>query len=111
MYYCSIGIFLGAIINANIFGELAVLVAQLNLRTTEFQQKLTRINTTLSNLKLTKDLEDRVRDFIITNQSSLINQEELTQFLQLLSPGLKAKVIYHEFNKIICGLKVFSFKP
>lgn len=28
--FSSIGLFLGAIINANIFGELAVLVAQLN---------------------------------------------------------------------------------
>ena len=32
----SFGLFLGAIINANIFGELAVLVSQLNARSTDF---------------------------------------------------------------------------
>ena len=63
----SIGLFLGAIINANIFGELAVLVSQLNAKSTEFQTKLTKINTTIKNLKLPRDLEDKIRDYIITN--------------------------------------------
>ena len=67
----SIGLFLGAIINANIFGELAVLVSQLNAKSTEFQTKLTKINTTIKNLKLPRDLEDKIRDYIITNQSAL----------------------------------------
>ena len=37
----TIGLFLGAIINANIFGELAVLVQQLNRKETAFMIKLT----------------------------------------------------------------------
>ena len=63
----SIGLFLGAIINANIFGELAVLVSQLNARSTDFQTKLTKINTTIKHLKLPRPLEDKIRDYIITN--------------------------------------------
>lgn len=110
VYFQSFGIFMGCIINANIFGELAVLVAQLNMKTTAFQEKLTRINTTLFTLNLDKDLEERVRDYFIISQSSQTNQEELTQFLILLSPSLKAKMIYHEFHAIIKNLSVFSFK-
>ena len=33
VYFCNIGLFMGAIINANIFGELAVLVAQMSQKT------------------------------------------------------------------------------
>ena len=74
MTVASIGLFLGAIINANIFGELAVLVSQLNAKSTEFQTKLTKINTTIKHLKLPRPLEDKIRDYIITNQSSLEGQ-------------------------------------
>jgi hypothetical protein len=33
----TINIFMGAVINANIFGELAVLASNLNLKAAEFQ--------------------------------------------------------------------------
>ena len=106
----SIGLFLGAIINANIFGELAVLVSQLNAKSTEFQTKLTKINTTIKNLKLPRDLEDKIRDYIITNQSALEGQEELSRFMKLLSPSIKAEVIKHEFYDVVEAQKMFGGK-
>ena len=61
------GIFLGAIINANIFGELAVLITSLQTKDNDYQQKMTQVNTTIANLKLPLDLTDRIRDFVIAN--------------------------------------------
>jgi len=100
---------MGAIINANIFGELAVLVSQLSIKSTDFQQKLTQVNTTIKNLKLPPELENKVRDFIITNQSSLESQEELKRFMNLLSPSIKAQVLNHEFYDIVKQQDVFGF--
>eukprot|EP00354_Favella_ehrenbergii_P000459 CAMPEP_0170473012 /NCGR_PEP_ID=MMETSP0123-20130129/14967_1 /TAXON_ID=182087 /ORGANISM="Favella ehrenbergii, Strain Fehren 1" /LENGTH=207 /DNA_ID=CAMNT_0010741705 /DNA_START=1038 /DNA_END=1661 /DNA_ORIENTATION=- len=105
----TIGLFLGAIINANIFGELAVLVSQLNAKNTEFQVKLTKINTTIKHLKLPRPLEERIRDYIITNQNSLEGQEQLSRFMKLLSPSIKARVIKHEFYAVLKRQPMFGF--
>ena len=43
---------MGAIINANLFGELAVLVAAINRKSTDFQNKLDTVNTAMKNMKL-----------------------------------------------------------
>jgi hypothetical protein len=67
IYFCNVGLFLGAIINANIFGELAVLVAQMNTKATMFQEKLTAINTAIKNLNCPLDMEDKIRDYIVMN--------------------------------------------
>ena len=44
----SFGLFMGAVINANVFGELAVSITSLSASQNEFQSKMTRINTTIS---------------------------------------------------------------
>lgn len=43
---------MGAIINANIFGELAVIASNLNMKAALFQQKIDIVNTAMKNLKL-----------------------------------------------------------
>jgi hypothetical protein len=67
VFFGAVGLFLGAIINANIFGELAVLVAQLNQKNADFQEKLTKVNTAIKNLKFPPELEEKVREFTVTN--------------------------------------------
>lgn len=52
----AVGIFLGAIINANIFGELALIFSSLNKSHRAFQSKFAKINTAMINLKLKFDL-------------------------------------------------------
>ena len=46
---------LGAIINANIFGELVVIVASMGRVEKQFQSKFASMNTVLINLKLHED--------------------------------------------------------
>ncbi len=41
----SIGIFVGALISANIYGELAVLEAQMNQKNYDFQEKIRNLAT------------------------------------------------------------------
>lgn len=43
---------MGAIINANIFGELALIFSELDKTEKQFQSKLAKINTSMINLKL-----------------------------------------------------------
>ena len=52
----SVSVTMGAIINANIFGELAVLVAALNRKATQFQEQIDTANTAMKNMKLPDEI-------------------------------------------------------
>eukprot|EP00347_Sterkiella_histriomuscorum_P003990 403362169 len=92
---------LGAILNANLFGQLAVIVQNLNMRQNQFQQKLDSANTAMKNLKLPKDIQNQVVKFIKTTQSSLDQQKELDLFLSMISPSLRKEVIKFIFDVIL----------
>lgn len=49
---CAMGIFFGAVINANIFGELSLIFMSLNQNEKAFQLKLAHINTAMIHLHL-----------------------------------------------------------
>jgi len=51
-WFTSIGLFCGAIINANIFGELALIFSELDKHEKEFQLKIVHMNTAMINLEL-----------------------------------------------------------
>jgi len=48
----TIGVFMGGVINANIFGELTVILAEMTTKEKSFQSKLASINTAMINLDL-----------------------------------------------------------
>lgn len=55
---------LGAIINANILGNMAVLIQDLNKKKDEFQKKLDQVNTAMHNIKIPAEIESRVVGFL-----------------------------------------------
>lgn len=61
-WICAIGLFLGALINANIFGELSLIMSNLDIKEKEFQQNLSRVNTVMIEFDLPFDLQQEVRD-------------------------------------------------
>lgn len=68
--FSSIGLFLGAVINANIFGELSLLISGLGKSEKEFQAILSSLNTAMINLELRKDLRQQIRNNHIRNWPS-----------------------------------------
>jgi hypothetical protein len=99
---------IAAIINANIFGNMAVLLAGLGRKSAQFQENLDTANTAMKNMKLPEDLQLKVISFIISTRSTSDNQNELDQFLHLLSPSLKLAVIKEIFVKVLSGNKIFQ---
>lgn len=51
-FFVIVFLFIGAIVNANIFGELVVLVTALNRKATRFQEKLDLAITAMKNISL-----------------------------------------------------------
>ena len=56
---------LGAIINANIFGEMAVLLELIGRKAQRFQDSIDISNTTMKNLQLPKPIQSEVIDYLI----------------------------------------------
>ena len=54
--FISSAVFMGAIINANIFGELAVLLGSINRKRTKIQEKIDTANTVMKNIRLPDDM-------------------------------------------------------
>ena len=54
----------GAILNANILGNMAVLIQDLNKKTDAFQKKLDKINTAMQNIKMPQDIQAKVFGFL-----------------------------------------------
>ena len=59
--FASFGLFMGAVIQANIFGELALILAGMNLDELVFQEKITRANTLMITLGLPFSMQQEVR--------------------------------------------------
>ena len=55
----------GNIINANIFGEMAVLVQVINRRSAAFQESIDSSNKVMKLMKVTQDVSSEIRDFFI----------------------------------------------
>lgn len=73
----SMGVFFGAVINANLFGELAVIMSNIGHHEKVFQKKYSSANTVMIQLKLPESTRRLIRDSLIRNEPSLETQIEL----------------------------------
>ena len=89
-----------AIINAHIFGSLAVIIQELNKKSARFYEKLDIANTTMKNLKLPREIQKRVIDYIIFTQSGFDKIDEMKSFKSMLSPSLNTEVVREIFSSV-----------
>lgn len=66
----SVMLFAGSIINANIFGNLAVLLQQLNRKSNEFQEKVDNANSAMKNLAIPEEIQESVQKYLDYTQST-----------------------------------------
>ena len=104
----AVGIFMGAIINANIFGELALIFSSLNKQHRAFQSKFAKINTAMINLKLKFDLQQEVRHQIMKNSPSLQSQNEMKEFLSIIAPSMKFRILMYQYKRILSDISMFK---
>ena len=98
----------GAIVNANLFGELAVIVTTLNLKSSRFQDKLDVANSAMKNMKLPEKTQSSIVKYLSMQQRYLDLENELAMFFGMISPGLKLEVIKHIFNNVLSKNAIFQ---
>jgi hypothetical protein len=107
----SLFITLGAIINANMFGEFAVLLAALNRKATLFQEKIDIANTAMKNMNLPEHIQGKVIGFLRYTNTLLESQKELEIFLKLIPPSLREVVIKIIFESLLKDKYAFMDNP
>jgi CRP-like cAMP-binding protein len=108
LIFLAILLFAGAIINANIFGNIAVLLQQLNRKATTFQEKIENAHSAMKSLAVPEDIQEQVQKYLDYTQSTSDHQQELNRFLVMLSPSLKEIVINHISHQAVSKNEVFG---
>ena len=101
---------MAAIINANIFGNMAVLIQSLNRKATTFQEKMEYASETMKNLRIPELIQDDVKTYLTYTQTTSDHQKDLDMFLNMLSPSLRQQVSVHIFLASMKRNTVFKGK-
>lgn len=99
---------IGAIINANIFGNMALIISDLNKKSAEFQGQIDTANTAMKNMKLPQQIQDRVISYLQYIQQTLNHQNELGEFFKMISPSLKEEVTRFIFSEQLKQNLIFA---
>ena len=62
---------IGALLNAILFGEISVLISNLNTKRAKFQSDMSSAMTTMHNLRVEPTLMHEILDFITDTQGSI----------------------------------------
>jgi voltage-gated potassium channel len=106
--YCYI---CGAIINALVVGEMAVISTSLNRKATRFAEIADNANTTMKNMKLPEDLQLRIFDYLIATQNILEYKDELERFEKIIPPSMQQEVRSTIYRSIVDNNLFFSENP
>lgn len=99
--YCSVMIICATFINAVMFGSMAVLLSNLNMRQTQFQETQNLVNTAMKNMRLPEGLQQRISDYLIYTEATMAGSKEFETFKALVSPSLYNEVLQCIYGQLI----------
>lgn len=91
----------GQLFQAFMFGELAVVLFNLNQRSAKITVIQNAAITTMGNMRLDHDLQRNIINYLIDGQGSLLKQQESEEFFALLPPSLLQEVRSVLFQNVI----------
>ena len=86
-------------VNANLIGQVAVLIGDMSKKSVKFQQQQDTANTAMTNMQITHITRKKVREYLLNTQSTQDQQEELNDFLKNISK--KFNVSEHIFSDVL----------
>eukprot|EP00347_Sterkiella_histriomuscorum_P002268 403368814 len=92
---------LSAIYNANIFGNITVLIQELKKKQVQFQADQDATATAMTNLQLPYELQSEIREKFQLTQLTKDEPEELKNFLNNISVSLRQKVQVYVMGRVL----------
>ncbi|CAI2372991.1 unnamed protein product [Moneuplotes crassus] len=109
--FVSFFVVMGAILNANLFGQLTVILSTMNRKASLFQEKFDITTTAMKNLNLPENLQTKVTGFLTFTESFQESQKELKSFLDIISPSLRQEVVQYIFSETLKFNPIFKGQP
>ena len=106
--YAGSCILIGQLFQAYMFGEISVVLFNLNLKAARITEIQDAAVTSMTNMQLSPALQTRVADFLVASQGWVTRQTEFEEFFKILPPSLKQDVRAFLFNKAISGHALLS---
>ena len=106
--FVSTSLVVGAMLNANIFGNMAVLLQEINKKASKFQEKIDLANTAMMNMGLPMVMQNKVINYLLYTQSNLDRQHDFNELQMMVSPSLRMDIIRNIFSKIIGQNSIFG---
>lgn len=85
-------IILSYVVNANLFGQMAVIIRTINKKGKEHSRIIDLNHSIMEKIKLPTDLSNEIKTYHLNSVGKQEYQNELKTFLGMISPGLKLKV-------------------
>ena len=109
--FASVMLLFGSFVTAALYGSMAVLMSNLNMRQTKFQETQNLVNTAMKNMRLPEELQQRISDYLIYTEATLASSEELTAFKGVVSPSLYAEVLQCLYKQLIKDNEMVTCAP
>lgn len=87
--FAGAAVLIGQLFQAFMFGEIAVVLFDLNSKLGKVRDIQEDIQTTMANMQLPLELRGRVTGFLMSMQSAILQQSEYQKFFEGLPPSLK----------------------
>ena len=107
-FFVSIFLVVGMVLNANIFGNMAVLLQEINKKSSRFRGKLDTAKTAMNNLGLPPSFQNKVINYLLYTEGNLDKQREFQLMNDMISPSLKMEIIQSIFHKIVIANPIFG---
>jgi len=101
--FAGCAVLAGQLFQAFMFGELAVVLFDLNQRSAQITIIQNASITTMGSMRLDPVLQRNIVNYLIDGQGSLLQQQDSEEFFALLPPSLLQEVRSILFKKVILG--------
>lgn len=106
----AFGVFMAAYINANIFGELTMILQSIGEEEQKFENKMSFCNNTMINLNLEEQLRNDVRRMVKMHFPMEINMDQMIFLIEIVPPSLQRKIIQFQYTKYLNQYKAYRAK-
>ena len=106
--FCGCAVLLGQLFQGYMFGEIAVVLFDLNKHTTLMTEIQDAASTTMTNMHLDSALQAKIISFLRYSQGRSRQQAEFEEFFRLLPPSMKQEVHACIFERVLVINPVIS---
>ena len=109
LIFCTLCMLMGSVVISVVFGQMALIISNMNAQKSEFQRKMERLGTSMKYLGLPQALQQRIfRYYIYLWEQHRSIDGKLGSFVEELSENLSAEVTIYLRHKVIATNLIFS---